>query len=402
MSFHNNPWNEPSLKDTLKFLNDVGSKVSLEAMKQAAEVGQMGGVTSIQRARELFQKLGIKYLMELNRLFLPNRPFQVVPVSSNESEEHLLVFRPHPNNLTDTVILSRVDPPTAKKKREGSSAKQQSKWDEKFLHLQRFQQQFGHCRIPKDYHDQSFMYWVRTQKFLCKKFVKGEPSQMTADRFRLLESINFEMDKFAQCWDRRYQELKEFQKSRGTLQIPRDDPSLIELARWVNVQKVECRKFVQNKKSTISQHRFNQLKEINFEFVIAKPVVPWEFRFEQLKEYMKENGDHMVPHRYPPNPELGLWVARQRQEYKLHRAGKKAGITEERIQKLLGLGFMFYARHAAAKKKKRAPAVADDGNNEKRQKVAAAAKDDGEDERVACEEKQVETPKVAGGENDSP
>ncbi len=47
----------------------------------------------------------------------------------------------------------------------------------------------------------------------------------------------------------------------------------------------------------------------------------WEKRYNELKEYKKQNGDTNVPRRYEPNPQLGVWVSNQRQYYKKYRTG---------------------------------------------------------------------------------
>jgi hypothetical protein len=64
---------------------------------------------------------------------------------------------------------------------------------------------------------------------------------------------------------------------------------------------------------------------------------------EELKNFQKENGHCLVPGLHTKDSEtypLALWVARQRQQYKLLRENKTAVIiTEERIQKLKDLGF---------------------------------------------------------------
>ena len=42
---------------------------------------------------------------------------------------------------------------------------------------------------------------------------------------------------------------------------------------------------------------------------------------------------------YPANPKLGIWVATQRRNYKLHPDGAPSRMPAERIQALDGIGF---------------------------------------------------------------
>jgi len=70
----------------------------------------------------------------------------------------------------------------------------------------------------------------------------------------------------------------------------------------------------------------------------------WNDRFNELLEYKKEHGDCLVPQRYPQNPQLGVWVNKQRAEYKLFKEGKKSSMTQERINALESVGFIWAKR----------------------------------------------------------
>lgn len=87
-------------------------------------------------------------------------------------------------------------------------------------------------------------------------------------------------------------------------------------------------------------------------WVISDPN-SWEMRYEQLIQYKKEHGDCNVPMR-KDDPQLGEWVGQQRKQYKLKKEGKKAPITDERIQKLDELDFTWQLR-----KRKRQSETAD-------------------------------------------
>jgi hypothetical protein len=60
----------------------------------------------------------------------------------------------------------------------------------------------------------------------------------------------------------------------------------------------------------------------------------WDARFGQLEEYRIENGDCNVPFRYELNPQLGIWVANQRQL-------GKTKLASDRVAKLDRLGFQW-------------------------------------------------------------
>lgn len=58
-------------------------------------------------------------------------------------------------------------------------------------------------------------------------------------------------------------------------------------------------------------------------------------------------GDCNVPQKYPDHPQLGIWVNKQRMEYKLYQEGRKTSMTWERIQKLESAGFQWAKRKGA-------------------------------------------------------
>jgi len=70
----------------------------------------------------------------------------------------------------------------------------------------------------------------------------------------------------------------------------------------------------------------------------------WNDRFKELLSYKREHGDCLVPQRFPQNPQLGVWVNKQRAEYKLLREGKKSSMTQERISALESVGFVWAKR----------------------------------------------------------
>jgi hypothetical protein len=47
-----------------------------------------------------------------------------------------------------------------------------------------------------------------------------------------------------------------------------------------------------------------------------------------------------VPQKYEENPQLGIWVNKQRMELKAYELGKKSSITESKIQRLDEVGFV--------------------------------------------------------------
>ena len=68
---------------------------------------------------------------------------------------------------------------------------------------------------------------------------------------------------------------------------------------------------------------------------------PWEVRRKQLANYKTAVGDTNVPQGYEENKQLGLWVKTQRYQYKRLKQGKPSLMTEERIQSLNEIDFLW-------------------------------------------------------------
>lgn len=70
----------------------------------------------------------------------------------------------------------------------------------------------------------------------------------------------------------------------------------------------------------------------------------WLERLEELRSFCSTHGDCLVPRNYVINPGLGAWVHNQRTQYKLLTEGKHSRITEERVELLQALGFVWNTR----------------------------------------------------------
>ena len=67
----------------------------------------------------------------------------------------------------------------------------------------------------------------------------------------------------------------------------------------------------------------------------------WEERFQDLIAFNAREGHSNVPQRYSPNPQLGVWVARQR------RDKKRGTLTQARLGRLEALGLKWDPRDAS-------------------------------------------------------
>ena len=73
----------------------------------------------------------------------------------------------------------------------------------------------------------------------------------------------------------------------------------------------------------------------------------WKQSYTELLTYKKEYGHCIVPRGFDFNPRLAVWVAEQRKQYKLHIDGRPSSITQERIEMLDQVDFVWNAQEAA-------------------------------------------------------
>mmetsp|Transcript_14013 Transcript_14013/g.21506 ORF Transcript_14013/g.21506 Transcript_14013/m.21506 type:complete len:435 (+) Transcript_14013:115-1419(+) len=67
----------------------------------------------------------------------------------------------------------------------------------------------------------------------------------------------------------------------------------------------------------------------------------WLEMFAALKVYKEQHNNCLVPNYYPVNEKLGVWVKTQRYQYRLLNDGKTAKISEERVNLLNSVGFVW-------------------------------------------------------------
>jgi len=95
-------------------------------------------------------------------------------------------------------------------------------------------------------------------------------------------------------------------------------------------------------RNALSQDRMDRLEALGVEWRINPPEVGWESRFQQLVEYRNLHGNCIVPQGYKDNRQLGRWVMKQRTQYTLKQRGEHTQLSDQRVQMLESIGFVWY------------------------------------------------------------
>jgi transcriptional regulator GlxA family with amidase domain len=150
-------------------------------------------------------------------------------------------------------------------------------------------------------------------------------------------SCNFFHAHHAGQWTMRFKELCDFCKSHGHCQVPHTYPTNPRLACWVKRQRYQYKLRFENRAHTMTEDRLAFLEKIGF--VWDTYMAAWEVRKADLLDYRAQYGHCNVPVGYLPNRQLGIWVKRQRRQYKFFCNAKPSSMTTDRIATLESLGF---------------------------------------------------------------
>ena len=154
-------------------------------------------------------------------------------------------------------------------------------------------------------------------------------------------------------WDRMFNALIAYKSIHGDTLVPATFPENPQLGNWVDNQRQVYRMYTENVGNgchdAVTEDRIEMLNSIGFVWNLYDHT--WNTRYEELKEYVLQKGNSLVPWNYAENEKLGSWVALQRRNFKLRQQEeKKSGgnekrceviLSEERKNKLDAVGFIW-------------------------------------------------------------
>eukprot|EP00804_Cyclotella_cryptica_P027074 CCRYP_013615-RA/>CCRYP_013615-RA protein AED:0.01 eAED:0.01 QI:345/1/1/1/1/1/2/401/437 len=146
-------------------------------------------------------------------------------------------------------------------------------------------------------------------------------------------------------WEDQFKALQRYRLVNGHTKVPARYKENPKLGRWVMTQRRQMALMQQGYPNALTVERIAMLDEIGFAWSVRpEPVSTWNKKMEELKQYKQTFGNTMVPQRYQANPQLGTWVHTQRRQYKLMQEGKKSSMTQDKIDALNAVGFVWVAR----------------------------------------------------------
>ncbi|MGC6505184.1 MAG: helicase associated domain-containing protein, partial [Coraliomargaritaceae bacterium] len=175
-------------------------------------------------------------------------------------------------------------------------------WEESFAALKRFQECFGHCRVPKGWKESPRLnVWVNFQR---KKWRMGT---IKKDRLARLEALGFEWEldlnqQKEEIWQSCYASLLAYKAVHGHCRVSKNDVNDAPLRRWVAA--------VRRGDFELTSAQRQALNQIGFVWKIAD--WEWDQKFARLERFRERFGHCRVPSKWKEDRSLVGWVRRQR------------------------------------------------------------------------------------------
>mmetsp|Transcript_37226 Transcript_37226/g.90420 ORF Transcript_37226/g.90420 Transcript_37226/m.90420 type:complete len:329 (+) Transcript_37226:51-1037(+) len=220
-------------------------------------------------------------------------------------------------------------------------------WIDRVYQLQEYKETYGDTCVPKRFpNNPSLGNWVNKQRVQYRKFLANEtPCSMTEEKVAILNQVGFCWDGTApKSWssqmqdreDKWWSRLEEFRNIRESTDQKKTSPAVgrwLRQQRWLLQQQAECGRFDEKKLKALNAIDPNWWKSVR--------QIQWEERYQELIVYKKEHGNCCVPISYAKNKKLANWVSNCRKQYRLREEGEANNMSQERIDELNAIGFVW-------------------------------------------------------------
>ena len=167
---------------------------------------------------------------------------------------------------------------------------------------------------------------------------------MTKEQKQLLRTGRYQIRSYqSKIWSDRITELMEFKLQHGHCCVPHNYTPNLVLASWVKRQRYQYTKKLRGVHTTLSDDRLQELQSLGL--VFDSHTESWFEKLTELTEFYKTKGHTNVPSGYKANPSLATWVKSQRCQYRLFCQNKPSNMTQDRINQLNQLGFVWNLRN---------------------------------------------------------
>ena len=204
-------------------------------------------------------------------------------------------------------------------------------WNERFELAKAYYDEHGDLNIPRNYSVDGFQLgkWLRQMK---NQYRNGN---MPVEHYERLTSIGMDwgnnvVKRIQNSYEVGFRHLEEFLSGFNSDTIPLNTVCKdgYKLGRWVSNCKMKYRK------GKLAQKHISHFEQLGIRLEKADP---WEERFEEVKEFLAQNGGTYIPRgtRGESGYDLSSWVVDQRKH------DKKGTLSADRKKRLLEIGYPF-------------------------------------------------------------
>jgi len=144
-------------------------------------------------------------------------------------------------------------------------------------------------------------------------------------------------------WQDMYNELVNFREREGHCQVPAKFSENPKLGNWVRTQRAQRKKLLNGEFTIMTAKRVQALEAIGFVWEVRVDNFltrdKWMVMYEELQKYRKETGRCCVTN--AENSKLAYWITKQRKQYQSMKNGKPSTMTEDRVELLNQLEFVW-------------------------------------------------------------
>jgi hypothetical protein len=239
-------------------------------------------------------------------------------------------------------------------------------WLDRAQQVVDYRDKYGDTLIPKRFKENpSLGNWVNKQRQHYRRNNEGKtPCSLTEKRIQLLNDIGFCWDatshqgggskydsyesmylervhiKRQDAWWRRLDEIKALVVD-GSLTSLDQIESQSSLGHWINMQRKEYRRWKDGEpSSSLDNDKIEALNMIDSEWWKGVRQRRWDARFQELLDYRKRHEDCCVPIS-DQNQKLANWVSNQRRKYNLKMSDQPSELTDEQVEQLNAVGFVW-------------------------------------------------------------
>ena len=214
-------------------------------------------------------------------------------------------------------------------------------WTDRVHQLVDYRDAKGDTLVPKRYENNpGLANWVSKQRQQYRKFCANEsPCSLTADKIRILDDIGF-------CWDASHRTYNQQDEEWwGCLEelktySPADSNIPGVLKKFLREQRKEYLMMCPGRHSMLDHRKVEALAAWDVHWWKTSRERQWDLRYKELEDYRAEHGDCCVTINHS-NRQLANWVSNLRKQYNLRVSGKHSTLTEEKIDQLNAIGFVW-------------------------------------------------------------